>query len=129
MGVFGFAEVITNLAQKEQREVFTNKVTSMFPTRDDWKRMIGPVLRGTALGSALGILPGGGAALGAFGAYSLEKKISKHGAEFGHGAIEGVAAPESGKVSPPRAVRRQNLGPCCKANSRCGRRWCRVVAN
>jgi putative tricarboxylic transport membrane protein len=95
MGVFGFAEVITNLAQKEQREVFTNKVTSMFPSRDDCKRMIAPILRGTALGSALGILPGGGAALAAFGAYSLEKKISKHGAEFGSGAIEGVAAPES----------------------------------
>jgi TctA family transporter len=57
--------------------------------------MVAPILRGTALGSALGILPGGGAALAAFGAYSLEKKISKHGAEFGHGAIEGVAAPES----------------------------------
>jgi putative tricarboxylic transport membrane protein len=95
MGVFGFAEVITNLEQKEHREVFTSKVTNMFPTKDDFKRMVAPILRGTMLGSALGILPGGGAALAAFGAYSLEKKVSKHGAEFGKGAIEGVAAPES----------------------------------
>jgi TctA family transporter len=95
MGVFGFAEVIGNLEQKEHREVFTNKVTSMFPTKDDFKRMCAPILRGTILGSVLGILPGGGAALASFGAYSLEKKVSKNSAEFGHGAIEGVAAPES----------------------------------
>ncbi|THC43290.1 tripartite tricarboxylate transporter permease [Massilia sp. Mn16-1_5] len=95
MGVFGFAEVIRNLEQKEHREVFTNKVTSMFPTREDVKRMIAPMLRGTLLGSALGVLPGGGASLSAFGAYSLEKKMSRNRAEFGKGAIEGVAAPES----------------------------------
>jgi putative tricarboxylic transport membrane protein len=95
MGVFGFAEVITNLEQKEQREVFTNKVTSMFPSKEDFKRMVAPVLRGTILGSALGILPGGGAALASFGAYSLEKKVSRNSAEFGKGAIEGVAGPES----------------------------------
>lgn len=95
MGVFGFAEVIANLEQKEHREVFTNKVTSMFPTREDFRRMVAPVLRGTMLGSALGILPGGGAALASFGAYSLEKKVSRNSAEFGKGAIEGVAGPES----------------------------------
>jgi putative tricarboxylic transport membrane protein len=95
MGVFGFAEVITNLEQKEHREVFTNKVTSMFPSKEDFKRMVAPVLRGTILGSALGILPGGGAALASFGAYSLEKKVSRNSAEFGKGAIEGVAGPES----------------------------------
>jgi TctA family transporter len=95
MGVFGFAEVITNLERKGVTEVFTNKVTSLFPSKDDWKRMIGPVLRGTTLGSILGILPGGGAALASFGAYSLEKKVSRNSAEFGKGAIEGVAAPES----------------------------------
>ena len=95
MGVFGFAEVIANLEQKEHREVFTSKVTSMWPTKEDFKRMVAPVLRGTILGSVLGILPGGGAALASFGAYSLEKKVSKNSAEFGYGAIEGVAAPES----------------------------------
>ena len=95
MGVFGFAEVIRNVEQKEVREIFTNKVTILFPTKDDYKRMIAPVLRGTALGSLLGILPGGGAILASFSAYALEKKVSKNSAEFGKGAIEGVAAPES----------------------------------
>ncbi|SNS56086.1 TctA family transporter [Noviherbaspirillum humi] len=99
MGVFGFAEVIANLEQKEAREVFTNKVTSLFPTKEDFKRMVAPLIRGTLLGSALGILPGGGAALASFGAYSLEKKVSKNSAEFGKGAIEGVAAPESANNS------------------------------
>ncbi len=95
MGVFGFSEVLSNVEQREAREVFTNKVTNLFPSKDDFKRMIGPILRGTALGSMLGILPGGGAALASFGAYTMEKKISKNSAEFGKGAIEGVAAPES----------------------------------
>jgi putative tricarboxylic transport membrane protein len=95
MGMFGFAEVIANLEQKEKRQVFTNKITSLWPSKDDFKRMIAPTLRGTALGSALGILPGGGAALASFGAYTLEKKVSKYGDTFGQGAIEGVAAPES----------------------------------
>ena len=95
MGLFGIAEIITNLEMKDEREVFTSKVTNMWPTREDWRRMWKPILRGTILGSALGILPGGGALLSSFGAYTLEKKISKYGHEFGKGAIEGVAAPES----------------------------------
>jgi len=95
MGLFGTAEIITNLEMKDEREVFTNKVTNMFPTKEDWKRMWKPILRGTFLGSALGILPGGGALLASFGAYTLEKKVSKYGHEFGKGAIEGVAAPEA----------------------------------
>lgn len=95
MGLFGTAEIITNLEMKDEREVFTNKVTNMWPTKEDWKRMWKPILRGTFLGSALGILPGGGALLASFGAYTLEKKVSKYGHEFGKGAIEGVAAPEA----------------------------------
>ena len=95
MGMFGFAEIIANLEQKEARETFTDHITNLFPTKEDFKRMIPAVLRGTALGSMLGILPGGGAALASFAAYSLEKKTSKHSAEFGKGAIEGVAGPES----------------------------------
>ena len=95
MGLFGTAEIITNLELKDEREVFTNKVTNMFPTKEDWKRMWKPILRGTFLGSALGILPGGGALLASFGAYTLEKKVSKYGHEFGKGAIEGVAAPDA----------------------------------
>jgi len=95
MGVFGFAEIIANLEQKEKRETFLNAITSLYPTKEDFKRMIPAILRGTALGSALGILPGGGAALASFAAYSVEKKSSKHPEEFGKGAIEGVAGPES----------------------------------
>jgi TctA family transporter len=95
MGVFGFAEIMANLEQKEKRETFLSKVTNLWPKKEDFKRMVGPILRGTLLGSILGILPGGGAALASFGAYSLEKKVSKYGHEFGKGAIEGVAAPES----------------------------------
>ena len=95
MGMFGFAEIIVNLEQKEHRETFLKKITKLWPTMDDFKRMVPPILRGTVLGSFLGILPGGGASLAAFGAYSLEKKMSKNSHEFGKGAIEGVAAPES----------------------------------
>jgi len=95
MGVFGFAEIIANLEQKEHRETFTDHITSLWPSKADFKRMAPAVLRGTILGSALGILPGGGAALASFAAYSLEKKTSKYSHEFGKGAIEGVAGPES----------------------------------
>jgi len=93
--MFGICEIIANLEQKEQREIFTSKVGSMMPSREDWRRMWKPILRGTALGSSLGILPGGGALLASFGAYTLEKKVSAYLHEFGKGAIEGVAAPES----------------------------------
>ena len=95
MGMFGFAEIILNLEQKENREVFTSKVTNLMPQWVDFKRAFPAILRGTALGSVLGILPGGGAVLASFSAYAIEKKISKHPEEFGHGAIEGVAGPES----------------------------------
>ena len=95
MGVFGFAEIMSNLEKKDEDEGFLNKMTTMIPTKQDVKRMIPSILRGTAIGSILGILPGGGAALASFGAYSVEKKASKYSAEFGHGAIEGVAGPES----------------------------------
>jgi TctA family transporter len=95
MGMFGIAEIVSNLELKGDREVFTKKVSHLFPTREDFKRSWAPVLRGTALGSFLGILPGGGALLSSFGAYTVEKKISKHPEEFGKGAIEGVAGPEA----------------------------------
>ena len=95
MGVFGFAEIIKNLEQGEAREVFTSKVTSLWPTKQDFKDAYPAVLRGTTLGSLLGILPGGGAVLGAFSAYTLEKKLAKDPSKFGKGDIRGVAAPES----------------------------------
>ena len=96
MGMFGLSEIIRNLEQGADRSgLVTKKITSLMPTRKDWKRMIAPILRGTAIGSALGILPGSGSILGSFAAYSLEKKVSKYRKQFGKGAIEGVAAPES----------------------------------
>jgi TctA family transporter len=95
MGLFGIGEIIANLQQESTRDVSINEVKGLWPTRDDFQRMIAPTLRGTALGSILGILPGGGAALASFGAYALEKKVSRNRSEFGKGAIEGVAAPEA----------------------------------
>jgi len=95
MGVFGFAEIMMNLEKKGVTESFLNKVTTLIPTWTDIKRMTPSILRGTTIGSLLGILPGGGAALAAFGAYSVEKKSSKYSEEFGKGAIEGVAGPEA----------------------------------
>ena len=95
MGMFGVTEIVTNLEQGAKREVFLGKVKHLFPSKEDLKRSWGAILRGTALGSVLGILPGGGALLSSFAAYTLEKKWSKHPEEFGKGAIEGVAGPES----------------------------------
>ena len=95
MGMFGLAEIVRNLEDEDDRSLIVSKITTLMPTKEDWKRMIAPVLRGTAIGSVLGILPGSGSILGSFAAYAIEKKVSKNSAEFGHGAIEGVAAPES----------------------------------
>jgi len=95
MGMFGTAEIIANLEQGEKREVFTAKVGRLMPSKEDFKRIWAPIMRGTALGSFLGILPGGGALLASFGAYTLEKKVSSHPEQFGKGAIEGVAGPEA----------------------------------
>ena len=98
MGVFGYGEIISNLSVPEDdREVFTAKVSGLFPTKQDFKDMTPAILRGTFLGSALGILPGGGALLAAFAAYALEKKMKMKPGEvpFGKGNIRGVAGPES----------------------------------
>jgi putative tricarboxylic transport membrane protein len=95
MGMFGLGEIIRNLENETERSLLVRKITGLWPTREDFKRMIAPILRGTLIGSSLGILPGSGSILGSFAAYSIEKKISKYGAQFGTGMIEGVAAPES----------------------------------
>jgi TctA family transporter len=98
MGVFGYGEIISNLGKHEsERQVFTANVTGLMPTKEDFRRMVPAVLRGTALGSLLGILPGGGAVMAAFAAYTLEKKTKLDPGEvpFGKGNIRGVAAPEA----------------------------------
>ena len=94
MGVFGAAEIIVNLEQGSAREVFVKKVTGLMPTWKDLKDSSGAILRGTAIGSMLGILPGGGAMLSSFAAYTLEKKVGDP-SNFGKGEIRGVAAPEA----------------------------------
>ncbi len=95
MGMFGIGEIIRNLEHGEDRNVLMKKVEGLMLSKDDFKRILAPVLRGTFLGSALGILPGGGAMLASFSAYSIEKKVSPNAKNFGKGAIEGVAAPEA----------------------------------
>jgi putative tricarboxylic transport membrane protein len=98
MGVFGFGEIISNLGRPaEHREVFTKNVTGLMPTKEDFKDAFPAVLRGTALGSLLGVLPGGGALLASFAAYTVEKKSKGRVGEvpFGQGNIRGVAGPEA----------------------------------
>ncbi len=98
MGVFGFGEIIANLGQPEEsREVFTKDVKGLWPTLQDFEQAWPAVIRGTALGSILGVLPGGGALLASFAAYTVEKKVPTKQGEvaFGQGNIRGVAGPES----------------------------------
>jgi putative tricarboxylic transport membrane protein len=96
MGIFGFGEIIANLSvHSSKREVFTKNVTGLWPTKKDFTEAAPAVLRGTALGSILGILPGGGALLSSFAAYTLEKKLAKDASKFGKGDIRGVAGPEA----------------------------------
>jgi len=95
MGLFAFAEIVANLEHGEKRETFTKAVRGLLPSREDLKRIIAPVLRGTAIGSLLGVLPGGGPLLASFAAYTVEKKVADDASRFGQGAIEGVAAPEA----------------------------------
>jgi TctA family transporter len=96
MGVFGLGEVVANLDEGGQaREVLVRKVSGLMLTRAELRAIAAPILRGTLMGSILGVLPGGGSSLSSFSTYALEKKISRNAAQFGHGAIEGVAAPEA----------------------------------
>ena len=95
MGIYGFGHIIANLERPQQSQIRVSRIGSLFPTRADLRAAWPPVLRGTFLGSALGILPGGGALLASFASYSMEKKLARDPSRFGKGAIEGVAGPES----------------------------------
>jgi len=95
MGLFGFAEILVNLESTEKRDLITAKIASLWLTKQQFKDAWPAVLRGTGIGSILGLLPGGGAMLASFGSYALEKKIAKDPSRFGKGAIQGVAGPES----------------------------------
>jgi putative tricarboxylic transport membrane protein len=95
VGVFAIGEIVSNLGEPEQRRIFTDKVKNLWPTRDDFRQSIGPITRGTLLGSFFGVLPGTGPSIASFSSYILEKKVAKDPSRFGKGAIEGVAGPES----------------------------------
>ncbi|MBP1738721.1 MAG: hypothetical protein H6Q48_1014, partial [Deltaproteobacteria bacterium] len=95
MGMFAFAEVISQLETREKREVFTSNVKARLPTLADLKASWKSVLRGTSVGVVLGTLPGGGPVLSSFAAYTVEKRLAADPSRFGKGAMEGVAAPES----------------------------------
>jgi len=95
MGLFGFAEIISNLEVSQKREIVAAKIKGFFLTKEQFRKAWPAALRGTGLGSVLGVLPGGGAMLSAFASYTLEKKIAADPSEFGKGAIQGVAGPEA----------------------------------
>ena len=95
MGIFGIAEVLTNLEGPLERVIFKTQIKNLLPNLEDWKRSTGPIIRASIIGFFLGLLPGGGAILPTFVSYTIEKKLSKHPEEFGRGAIEGVAGPET----------------------------------
>ena len=95
MGLFGISEVMCNIEKSSEVDVLKTKLKNLFPSKEEWKRSTWPIIRGSFLGFALGILPGGGSIISSFASYTLEKKVSKHPEEFGHGAIEGVAGPET----------------------------------
>ena len=96
MGLFGISEVLLNLESlAEQREVFKTSIKGLFPTRQDWKDSAWPITRASLVGFFLGLIPGIGAAISAMISYAMEKKLSRHAGEFGKGAIEGVAGPET----------------------------------
>jgi len=95
MGLFGISEIFENLEKSLDREIFKTRIKNLMPSLKDWGEAKWAIVRGSLIGFVLGILPGGGAVVATFVTYAIEKKISKHPERFGHGAIEGVAAPES----------------------------------
>src|SRR3954447_6485019 len=95
VGMFAIGEIISNLGDKDERRIVMDKVTNLFPSKEDLKRSIGPILRGTGIGAFFGVLPGTGPAIASFSSYMLEKKLAADPSRFGRGAIEGVAGPEA----------------------------------
>lgn len=95
MGVFGIAEILRNLGQPEDRDLVRATIGRLLPSRAEMRQSLAPILRGTLLGSAFGILPGNGAILAPFASYAMEKKLADDPSRFGKGAIEAVAGPES----------------------------------
>lgn len=95
VGLFAFGEIYSTVASREVPDVRSNPINRLWPSREDFRKMALPIMRGTGIGSLLGVLPGAGISMSSFIAYSVEKRVSRHPEEFGRGAIEGVAGPES----------------------------------
>ena len=95
VGIFAIGEIVANLGDSEERRIFTDRVKSLMPTREDLKQSAIPIIRGTLIGSFFGVLPGTGPSIASFSSYIVEKKLAKDPSRFGNGAIEGVAGPES----------------------------------
>ncbi len=104
MGLFGIAEIMHNLDHAETRGAIPARIGKLWPSREEWNRAWPAILRGTGLGAILGILPGGGAIIASFASYGLEKRVSCYAHEFGKGAIEGVAGPESANNAAAQAA-------------------------
>jgi putative tricarboxylic transport membrane protein len=95
MGLFGIAEILSNIEQSVRTEIFKGRISHLYPSLKDWAAAKWAIVRGSIIGFFIGILPGGGAVVSSFISYAVEKKVSKHPGKFGKGAIEGVAGPES----------------------------------
>jgi TctA family transporter len=103
MGMFGIAEIMHNLDHAQTRGTLPARIGRLLPSREEWRRALPAILRGTGLGVVLGILPGGGSIIASFSSYGVEKRVSRHPEEFGKGAIEGVAGPESANNAAAQA--------------------------
>jgi len=99
MGLFGISEVLVNLESAASSSLVKTRIKGLLPSKLDWIKAKWAIIRGTLVGFFLGILPGGGPVLASFIAYAIEKRISKEPDQFGKGAIEGVASPESANNS------------------------------
>jgi putative tricarboxylic transport membrane protein len=95
MGLFGISEVLINVEQAGERNIYETKIRGLLPTREDWKQSLLPITRGSLIGFFVGVIPGGTGVISSFVSYAVEKKVSRHPEKFGTGAIEGVAGPES----------------------------------
>jgi putative tricarboxylic transport membrane protein len=118
MGLFGISEVFMNIEKNfKERELLTTQIKGLLPNWDDWRKSFGPILRGTGIGFGLGVLPGGGAIIASFAAYTVEKRVSKYPEKFGTGMIEGVAAPETANnaASTSSLIPLLTLGIPCNA--------------
>lgn len=95
VGLFGISEILLTASAAMNREVQRPKLRDLVPSRDELRRSVGPIARGSLLGFLIGIIPGSAHIISSFVSYGIERRISKHPERFGQGAIEGVAGPES----------------------------------